>query len=149
MPILTINCNARLVELLNGQPSGTDRSYIYNPSPKKKLENQVFICKEGMDDGYKSYIEVKFVSQYSSRERRIEVVGMKGTAVRLYQFSSRASFDQDANDLERLINEIKSYSYTKAYDFSGTIVLTDKGADLAVLKQALNDLGLSIDIKQI
>ena len=149
MPILSINCNARLIELLNGQPSGSDRSYIFNPSPQKKLENQVFVCQELMNEGYRPYIEVKFVSQYSSRERRIEVVGIKGTSVQLYQFSSRASFDQDANDLARLINEIGNGAYTQQYVFSGSIVLSDKGADVEVLKQALLDLGLRISIKQI
>lgn len=130
-------------------PSGQVRKYICNENPKKKLDTQIYICNSLMFDGYTPYIEVKFVSQYSSRERRIEVIGIKDNSIRLFQLSSRSSFDQDANDLERLIKEIETLEEASSYKISGTIVLTSKGNDLETLENALTDMGLSINIIEI
>ena len=135
MSILNVNCNARLLELLSGQTTGKERSYIYTDSPRKKLEHQIFLSKELVEDGYSPYIEVKFVSQYSSREKRIEVVGVLEGKVVLYKFSSRAFFDKDANELARLIEEIKALNVSKGYDISGTIILLDKTLDLKILEK--------------
>lgn len=149
MPILSINCNAKLLELMGAIPSGQVRKYIYNENPKKKLDTQIYICNSLMLDGYTPYIEVKFVSQYSSRERRIEVIGIKDNSIHLFQLSSRSSFDQDANDLERLIKEIETIEEASSFKISGTIALTNKGNDLETLETALTDMGLSINIIEI
>lgn len=149
MSILTINCNARLTELLSGLSSGQLRPHIYNPAPHKKLEYQIFVSKELEDNGFTPFIEVKFVSQYSSREKRIEVVGIRAKEVLLYQFSSRAFFDKDANELARLIEEIRSLKISKGYTVTGAIILQHGNADVEKLNEALSNLGLDIAIKTI
>lgn len=149
MPILNININARLLELLEGTPSGDIRRHIYNPAPRRKLENQVYLCNELIDKGYEPYIEVKYVSRYSSRERRIEVLGIKRNKVILYQFSTHSSFDQDANNLDRLIKEIKNEGSAQTYEFAGEIVMLDSGYELKPLQDAIFNLGLNIIIRQL
>lgn len=134
---------------MGGIPTGQERKYIYSDKPRKKLEAQVYICNSLIRDGYTPYIEVKFVSKYSSRERRVEVIGIKGDIIHLFQLTSRSSFDQDANDLDRLIKEIKSLEEASNFKIFGTIVLTNRGNELETLAAALEDMGLTINIIEI
>lgn len=142
MPILYINCNARLKKLLTGQSSGQIRPYIIPVDPKKKLENQVFLSNKVREQGYTPYIEVKFVSQYSSREKRIEVLGIKKNCCTLYQFTTRTSFDQDVIELNRLIKEIEKIGYP--FEFSSEIVLLGDDVNINTVNTTIVELGLNI-----
>lgn len=138
-----------MTELLAKIKSGQERQYILNPTPKKKLENQIYASHLLSAEGYIPYIEVKFVSQYSLREKRIEVAGIKGNQVKLCQFTSRASFDQDSTELSRLIQEISSLEIAQGYSFSGEVLLREKVNDLALLENALKDMNIDITIKNL
>ena len=146
MPILKININARLLELLEKKSSGQVRQFLLPPCPKKKLENQVYLCNKIMYDGFDPYMEVKFVSQYSAREKRIEVVGIKESTIHLFQFSNRASFDQDANELNRLIQEISIDPIAKGYSFIGSIIVLGNDCNINTMKEALNEMHINVGI---
>lgn len=149
MTILTVNCNARMPELLSGQESGEDRQFILTTTPKKKLEYQIYVSNLLIQEGFTPFIEVKFVSKYSLREKRIEVVGFKDNQIKLHQFTDRASFDQDANELNRLISEISSSSLSEGYKMYGEIILLEDVENLGVLEQALKDMKIDISVKQL
>lgn len=147
MPILSINCNARLNELLTGQNTGQVRQYLLSETPVKKLENQIFLSNEIQSQGYIPYIEVKFVSQYSSREKRIEVLGKDGRNCTLFQFTTRASFDQDAVELDRLVKEIEEVGYP--YAISGEIVLIGNDVNINIVNNTIAELGLNITARTL
>ena len=136
-------------ELLSGHESGQKRQYILTSTPKKKLEYQIYVSNLLIKDGFTPFIEVKFISEYSSREKRIEVVGIKNNQIKLHQFTSRASFDQDANELNRLISEISSSSIAKGYKIYGEIILLENVENLDVLEQALKDMNIDISITRL
>ena len=149
MPILTINCNARLIDILNGDQTGVVRPYLYPTTPKNKLERQIYVSNQLIKDGFTPFIEVKFVSQYSAREKRIEIIGVNGNLIKFFQFTSRASFDQDANELQRLITEVSSISESKSFTLEGEIITLDDSTDIPLLQQTLHDMGLNIKLRYL
>jgi recombinational DNA repair protein RecR len=145
MLIVEINSKSTLESIIaNDATNGTIRQYIIDNTTNAKLNEIVKLAQKLQQNGTVPFIEVKFKSQYSSREKRLEVVGKKGSIITIYKFSSFKRFDKDAIELNRLVEEIVSKN-NKEYIINGTL-LFDDNYKFDFITQKISEFGISINI---
>lgn len=96
MFILKLYSKATFQDIINGIPSGVERNYVFTENPKNRLEELVYYAHSKQTSNTKVYIEVKYASKYSSREKRLEIVSVNDKMINVYKISALNRFDKDA-----------------------------------------------------
>lgn len=106
MSILSINVRPELDMLIMGKPSGKDTSFDLQMMSGGRLSDLVKCASTLREIHGRVSIEVKFNSKYSSRVKRLEIVGVTGDSVTIYKISALKRYDKDAIELTRDIEEL-------------------------------------------
>jgi hypothetical protein len=139
-----IHTKATIDSILSGYPDGVDREYILNPTSNTHLDSLVFFANELLSKGQKSFIEVKFQSKYTNRNKRIEVVGIKDNMCYIYKFSAYRRYDKDAIEVDRIAKELTEiYSSKKVYVPS--LIFSDS-SDVSFVKESIFNMGLNVNV---
>ena len=145
MPVVNVNSKAVLSDILQGLPSGQCKDYLIEDSPNDRLGELVYYAHQKQQDGYKAYIEVKFASKYSSREKRLEVVTIKDSMLCVYKISSLNRFDKDALELNRIVAEI-SEGNKIGYSVTGSLIMKRKD-DIERATELLKQMNIHINVE--
>lgn len=148
MLILKVNCKSSLSDIIKNVYSGSDRDYIFSPESKKRLDLLVSYSKTLIDKGITTFIEVKFVSKYSARERRIEIVSKDKDCISLYKISSFSKYDKDALDLSHLVLEINETFTNISTPIKG-VLLFPQDTDIQFIKDSVSSMNLALNIELI
>ena len=143
MLILTVNSKSTIDDIVNDTPSGVNRDYLLNEDSRKRLDVLVCFANKLNEQNFVPFIEVKFASQYSAREKRIEVVGKHNDKIELYKFSATNRFDKDAIELDRIIRELRNKFADSKMEFTGTL-LVDNNADNDFIQQSIKKMNLNV-----
>jgi len=148
MHTFRLNTNASFDDIIKSQETGITREYIYPPIVNKnsKLSRQVKMSYLLKSNQMEPFIEVKFKSRYSCRDKRLEIVTSKDTVIHIFKFSDSKHFDVDATDLSRILEEIQQKYGITNYTFKGILLIND--GDLNVMKTSLNTLNINLDINR-
>lgn len=145
MSILKLNTKSSIADIVNNIPGGVYRNYILDSESNKRLDVMVCFTQKLVIQNITPFIEVKFPSKYSAREKRIEVVGITDSKIFLYKFSDWNRFDKDAIELDRNIVELVSLFGSSNVSFIG-ILLLNSSCNIDFIQQQVNNLGLNIDV---
>ena len=147
MPI-RLNVNNTLGNIIFKKNGGLIRNYLVNENPIKKLDIQVFFANKLLNSGYNPFIEVKFKSMYSDREKRIEIVSEKDRHINIYKISKFVHFDRDAIELNRLSEEIKKTYCDNDFEIN-SILLFNEEFDRTFVLQQIENLHLAVKVEKI
>lgn len=106
MSILSINVRPELAMLIMDEHSGKNTSFDLQVMPEGRLADLVRCASVLSEIHDRVSIEVKFNSKYSSRVKRLEIVGITGNSVTIYKISALKKYDKDAIELNRNIEEL-------------------------------------------
>ena len=138
MSILSVNCKANLLELLADKPSGVNREYILEHNNATRLGQLVLYSSLLIKNNITPYIEVKFVSKYSKREKRIELITKEEKKITIYKVSSFSKYDKDALELVNIITEIQE-KFTEL-DVYGVLLFAEKKTNIDFINKSLKTI---------
>jgi hypothetical protein len=139
-----IHTKASIESILLDHPDGVNREYILNPMGNTRLDLLVTFANEIKSRGQKSFIEVKFQSKYTDRNRRLEVIGLTDDKCYIYKFSSYGRFDKDAIEIDRISKELlETFPFKRSYVPSLILRPSD---NIDFIKVSLHNMNLNINI---
>ena len=145
MFILKVNNKAVLRDILNGNPSGVVRDFVYNDKPTNRLEELVYYAYNEQIKNSQVFIEVKYASKYSSREKRLELVTIKDDILSIYKVSASNRFDKDAIELKRIIDEVNEEANSN-YHIQGVLKIKPS-SDVARIKEMIESMKIDIMVE--
>lgn len=145
---ININKNSSIDNLVASLPDGKNMSYMVSPIPSTKIEQQIYLSNFLLTHGSDPFIETKFRSKFSAREKRLEVVSRQQNNLVIYKFSNISRYDRDAIDLQRIIGELKQEFSNTQIKFQGVILL-ENGIELASYSISMDGVCPDIAIKQL
>ncbi|MGI6717956.1 MAG: hypothetical protein ACOX4D_02195 [Bacteroidales bacterium] len=145
MFILKVNHKAVLRDILNGNPSGIVRDFVCNDNPTNRLEELVYYAYNEQIKNSKVFIEVKFASKYSSREKRLELVTIKDDVISIFKVSASNRFDKDAIELKRIIDEVNE-EVKSNYHIRGVLKIKPS-SDVERIKKMLESMNIDIMVE--
>lgn len=92
--------------IIEGLSNGKESNYLIVDEPKKELEKLAYFANKKIEEGFTSYLKVKYEWELGQRARVLEVVTRKDETVTIYKFVTATNFDQHAIDLERMKESI-------------------------------------------
>jgi hypothetical protein len=131
--------------IVNKEIGGVDTQYILNHTSKKRIDTLVVIANSLYQQNATPFIEVKFVSRYSSREKRLEIVSRSQDTITIYKISAFSRYDKDAIDLNQLLEEIKSIFSNSEYKFCGVLLFKEL-EKIQFIKESLSAMNLNLNI---
>lgn len=146
MNTIRIVTKATIDDIVRGGAGGVSREYIVNPLGTSRLDRLVRYSNYLADTGNTPYMEVKFRSKYSSREKRLEIVAHKDGTFTIFKFSSQEKYDKDAIELSRIISEIMSLHNLSATKLVGCLLIP-QGNDIQFIQQYLFKSNINILVK--
>ena len=142
MPILSINVRPELDMLIMGVPSGKDTSFDLQVMSGGRLSDLVRSASALSRIHDRVSIEVKFNSKYSSRVKRLEIVGVTGIVVTIYKMSALKRYDKDAIELNRDIEELAPL-YPHSI-FFGKLVMSNQD-NIARINSSISELSSMVE----
>ena len=126
-----------------GIPTGKIKRYILTEDNIERLSAIIRLAYKLEKNNNKTYIEVKFDSQYTPRPKRLEIVAKEKDCIKIYKFSNKSSFEKECLDVQRTIDEIKSKT---SLSIKGFIVIPDFNGDLKPFMDRVSEITTDITI---
>lgn len=145
MSILKANINASIADLLCDKPSGVVTSYLIKDEHGGKLASMVSLTNDLANSETKTFIEVKFKSKYSQREKRLEIVTMNNNHITICKISNPRKFDKDALEINNVCQELEELY--KGYLFAPIIYLPTNNETF--YQDSLNKMGLKTIVRKL
>jgi hypothetical protein len=145
MSILTVNIKSSILDIVTGNQGGVERSFLILENKKNKIDSLVILANKLSNESTKTFVEVKFESKYSQREKRLEVVTKKGVDISICKISNKHKFDKDALELSNICEELSSIF--KLNNFYPKLYLDID--DLESYQSAVINMGLSVLINKL
>ena len=145
MLVLTVNFKASISDIVAGRSTGVARQYLVSDGHVGKSDEIVCLADTLSKTCEASFVEVKFESRYSQREKRLEVVAKDGNRITICKISNVKKFDKDSLEINSVCQELSSLY--GAYEFIPVVYL--KVNDVSFYQESVNNMGLSVIIKKI
>ena len=145
MFILTVNFKATIPDIVAGRSTGVDRQYLVSDECAGKSDEIVCLADNLSKKCDAAFVEVKFVSKYSQREKRLEVVTKVGNRISVCKISNVKKFDKDSLELNSVCQELRSIYGTCVF----IPVVYLKVSDVTFYQESVNNMGLSVIIKEL
>ena len=142
MSILSINVRSELALLIIGEQSGKNTSFDLQVMPEGRLSDLVKCASVLNEIHDRVSIEVKFGSKYSSRVKRLEIVGVSGNFITIYKMSALKRYDKDCIELNRDIEELKPL-YPHCI-FSGKLIMPPQ-ENIARINSGISELCSTVE----
>ena len=139
-----IHTKATIQSILSGAPDGIERKYILNFKRTARLDSLVTLASTISQNGKKPFIEVKFQSKYTDRDKRLEVVSISDKICEIYKFSSFKRFDKDALEMDRISKELAEL-FPDFGQFIPSLVF-DNEEKIEFIKESIHGMELNINI---
>ena len=128
--------------LIMGVPSGKDTPFDLQVMSEGRLSELVRSASALSRIHDRVSIEVKFNSKYSSRVKRLEIVGVTGNTVTIYKISALKSYDKDTIELNRDIEELAPL-YPHSI-FFGKLVISNQD-NIARINSSISELSSTVE----
>ncbi len=145
MLILTVNFKASMSDIVIGRSTGVVRQYMVSDGNTGKFDDIVCLADNLSKKCDAVFVEVKFESKYSQREKRLEVVAKDGNRISVCKISNVKKFDKDSLELNSVCQELRSLFGTCMF----IPIVYLKVSDVSFYQESVNNMGLSVIIKEL
>jgi len=145
MQQIEIHKRNEFFNIINHIDDGETVPCLLQEKPKKQFDRLVSFADKLMQRGERAYIEVKFMSQFAKRPKRLDLVSVDiRNNVTIYKLSNPRKYDTDAFELDRILSECDT---NRGADLSIRACLVfDDSVDLHQMSGFISELNLNIKV---
>lgn len=134
--------------IIEGLSNGKECNYLVVDNPRKELERLSCFANRKIEDGFNSYLKVKYEWNLGQRARVLEVVTKKFGKITIYKFVNMTNFDQHALDLQRIKESLCKDSEISE-DNLAICLVASSDAERERIKEMLIEMDIDCDVENI
>lgn len=146
MLIRSINSGSNILSILDNTADGKASNYIISDNPHNDIERITAWACHKADQGYETFIKVKFDWKFGDRARVLEVVAKQNSSIIIYKFVNLSNFDKHTIDLMRIKDELASH-FNIDHAAIQCCLVTMTASEAAKVAALLNDMGCIFDVE--